>query len=148
MTASHIIDRARVTGILAALGAAAGALTAVVLTSVGTWVAQAFERHGTVVYFWSAAELAILGAIGTPILAWSLMRRAPLWRAVLEPAIGGVLGTLAGLATLPLFGLIFLPPLLVLAGVVGAALRLDRASQTALRVRSPHSAAVHAGDRP
>ena len=116
--------RLQVSAVLAAFGAVAGAVAAVTLSYLGTKVAQAFEPNGRVYYQWAAGQFAIIGAIGTPLLAWSLMRRVPLWRAVGEPALGGILGTLVSLATIPFLHVMILQPILVLGGILGAALRL------------------------
>jgi hypothetical protein len=83
---------------------------------------------GHVEYHYGPTGFAFVGAVGTPVLTWLLMRRVPLWRAILEPAVGGVLGTLLALATISLFH----PPLLVqplcmLGGIGIAALRLQHA---------------------
>jgi hypothetical protein len=57
------------------------------------------------------------------------MRRVPLWRAITEPAIGGVLGTLVALSTIPLiYPSILVQPLCVLGGIVVAAFRLRQAN--------------------
>ena len=88
MANSAASRRLQVSAVLAALGAVAGAVAAVTLTYLGTKVAQAFEPSGRIYYQWAAGEFAVIGAIGTPLLAWSLMRRVPLWRAIGEPAIG------------------------------------------------------------
>jgi hypothetical protein len=46
---------------------------------------------------WTAAVGAGLGAVLGPVLAWSLLRPVPLWRMVLQPALGAVIGSLVGL---------------------------------------------------
>jgi hypothetical protein len=121
--------RLQVTALLSAGGAAAGALSAVALSFLATAVANASTPTGHVEYYYGPAGFAFVGAVGTPVLTWLLMRRVPLWRAILEPAVGGVLGTLLALITIPLFH----PPLLVqplcmLGGIGIAALRLRRAN--------------------
>ena len=118
------VRRLTVTAVLAVGGAVTGAITAVALSFLGTKVAQAFEPHGRVVYHWAPAEFALIGAIATPLLAWLFLRRAPLWRAITEPALGVMVGTLVALATIPLLGSLIVQPLCVLAGVTAASLRL------------------------
>jgi hypothetical protein len=114
-----------VTGLLATLGAAIGAVTAPILSYLATTVATASLPAGRVAYFFSPAAFAVAGAIGIPVLAWLLMRRVPLWRAVSEPMIGAALGLLLGLGSIPLLNLpIVAQPVFVLTGAVGAALRL------------------------
>jgi hypothetical protein len=118
--------RLRVTALLSASGAVVGAATAVALSFLATSVAQATMSGGDrVEYYFGPLGFAIVGALGTPLLTWLLMRRVPLWRAIAEPAVGGVLGTLVALAAIPLVSApILLQPLCVLTGVVGAAFRL------------------------
>jgi hypothetical protein len=120
--------RLQVTALVSAGGAVVGALAAVALSFLATAVANATTPVGHVEYYYGSARFAFVGAVGIPLLTWLLMRRVPLWRATLEPAVGGVLGTLLALSTIPLFH----PPLLVqplcmLAGIGVAALRLRHA---------------------
>lgn len=120
--------RLQVTALLSAGGAVAGALSAVALSFLATAVANATTPVGHVEYYYGPTGFAFVGAVGTPALTWLLMRRAPLWRAILEPAVGGVVGTLLALSTIPLFH----PPLLVqplcmLGGIGIAAFRLRHA---------------------
>ena len=97
-----------VTALLSTLGAAVGAIAAPLLSFLATAVAQASLPAGRVVYFFDPAEFAVVGAIGIPILAWILMRRVPLWRAITEPAIGGALGTRRGTRSARVHGAILL----------------------------------------
>ena len=123
--------RLRVTALLSASGAVVGAVTAVALSFLATSVAQATMPAGRVEYYFGPLSFAVVGAIGTPLLTWLLMRRVPLWRAIGEPAIGGVLGTLVALAAIPLVSApILLQPLCVLTGIAGAAFRLRYAHRS------------------
>ena len=124
MPSPTIIRRLQVTAFLAGLGALGGVAAALALAALGTAVAQLFMHDGRVFYTWSAPEFAIAGAIGTPLLAWAALRRVPVWRAVLGPAMGGVLGTLVGLAALPTFQSVWVLPAALAAGISGAAVRL------------------------
>ena len=45
---------------------------------------------------WAAGGGAALGAVVAPIFAWALLRRTPIWRVILEPAVGTVVGSLVG----------------------------------------------------
>ena len=122
-----------VTAILAALGAVVGAVAAPILSFLGTAVAQASMPSGYVVYHYGPLEFAVVGAIGIPILAWLLMRRVPLWRAIAEPTIGAAIGLLLALASIPVMDPpIIAQPLFVLAGTLGAALRLRHAHRPAV----------------
>ena len=123
--------RLQVTALLTAGGAVAGALTAPALSFLATTVANATTPTGHIEYYYGPIGFAIVGAIGTPALTWLLMRRVPLWRAIIEPAFGGMLGTLLGLSTMALGRhptLMVMQPLCVLAGIAAAALRLRRAT--------------------
>ena len=114
-----------VTVVLSALGATAGALAAPVLSFLATTVAQASLPAGRVAYFVDPVEFAVAGAIGIPLLAWFLMRRVPLWRAIAEPIIGAGVGLLIALVSIPLLEPpLIVQPICVLAGTLGAALRL------------------------
>jgi hypothetical protein len=44
----------------------------------------------------AAAIGAVLGAVSGPTLAWSLLRRAPIWRVLLEPVVGTIAGSFVG----------------------------------------------------
>jgi hypothetical protein len=122
-----------VTALLSTLGATVGAIAAPLLSFLATAVAQASLPSGRVAYVFDPVEFAVVGAIGIPMLAWLLMPRVPLWRAITEPAIGGALGLLATLASIPLLNvpLVFLS-ILMLAGTVGAAVRLRHTYRSAL----------------
>jgi hypothetical protein len=120
-----------VTAVLSALGAAAGAVAAPLLSFSATAVAQASLPDGRVAYFFDPAEFAIAGAIGIPVLAWLLMRRVPLWRAISEPTIGAGIGLIAALVSIPLLDPpMIVQPLGVLAGTLGAAFRLRYAHRS------------------
>jgi hypothetical protein len=125
--------RILVTLLLAALGAALGAGAAPILSALATAVARALidERSW---YGFHPIALAVLGAVGIPLLAWLVMRRVPLWRAVAEPVVGAIAGLLLALAsasllplspsaqTLLMFGGLF-------GGAVAAAWRLRKRHQ-------------------
>ena len=80
---------------------------------------------------WAATAGAMVGAVLGPTLALSLLRRSPLWRVLVEPAAGTVVGSTAGwllgssgvVATLPALGVG------ALLGTLVAALRLRRSAQ-------------------
>jgi len=120
-----------VTALLSALGAAVGAIAAPILSFLATEVAQASLPAGRVAYFFDPTEFAVVGRLGIPLLAWLLMRRVPLLRAIPEPGIGGALGLLAALVAIPLLDPpLIVQPLCILAGTLGAALRLRHAHRS------------------
>ncbi|MEO8479949.1 MAG: hypothetical protein ABI542_10000 [Gemmatimonadota bacterium] len=108
--------------LLMALGAIGGALASIPLTWLGKVITEAPDPATLANYVWNMRAFAIMGALFSPILTWSSMRRVPLWRTILEPAIGGLVGAVLGffLGSEGLF-------LLLSAGGVGlAAWRLNR----------------------
>ena len=97
-------------------GAVAGAVIGIVLTVAGKVVAGA-PPATLANYRWNAIAFAAMGACVTPLVTWSALRRVPLWRAVAEPLLGGVVGAAVGvlLGVGPAF--LLLPPLGALAAV-------------------------------
>jgi hypothetical protein len=99
---------------LALSGALAGAAFGIVLTRLGKIVADAPSATlGN--YAWNAAVFGISAGIIGPLVSWTALRRAPLWRTVVEPlgyALAGgaaavVLGAPALMLALPPAGLAF-----------------------------------------
>lgn len=129
---------ARVTGVAAGLvltGAGCGAL----LGTAVLWAVFTLGPHPAPdVDLPLAAVLGgsfglLVGAVATPLLGFGLLRAVPLWRAVLEPAVGTLVGAvLGGLGTGH-------PALGGLAGCAAAALRLRLAFPPA-RARGTPSA--------
>lgn len=79
-----------VTLALAIVGAVVGALTAgLALTLVGiVWLQSLIE--------WDMFVMALrfgapIGAVAAPLISWLLMRRVPIWRAILHTAVGSML---------------------------------------------------------
>ncbi len=85
----------KINAVLVALGAAVGALIAIPLTYVGKLIAGA-PSADIANYVWNMRVMAVAGAIFGPPVAWLTMRSAPLWRVFLEPAVGGLVGLVAG----------------------------------------------------
>jgi len=107
---------------LSALGALGGAVSAIALTYFANLIIAAWHPHGLVSYRWNVAALAVTGALFSPVLAWSLLRNVPLWRAVAEPALAAMGATLISFAfASPLFFL------LTPGAVLLSAFRLNRA---------------------
>jgi hypothetical protein len=88
-----------VTLILGGIGAVVGAVLGALLISV------LFVIHGPVHQPRALVEPlgiatafgAVLGSVLAPVAAWTLMRHVPLWRAILETALGTLLGVGFGL---------------------------------------------------
>ncbi len=107
---------------LAVVGAVAFGLAAIPFTVLGKIVSGAPFPITTSNYLINIGAFALMGAIFSPLLTWSALRRAPLWRALSEPATGGVIGATIG--TMLGSGPVFL--LLAPVGVALAAWRLNR----------------------
>jgi hypothetical protein len=94
---------------LVAGGAIAGAAFGLVLTRLGK-IATHAPPATLLNYAWNAAIFGVMGGVVSPLVSWSALRRAPLWRTIVEPltlAVGGAVGAvLLGAPTL----LFVLPP--------------------------------------
>lgn len=73
-------------------------------------------------FSFNMVAFGIMGAVFGPVLAWSALRRVPLWRAALEPALGCLIGGTIGLVLVSVPAMYFL----ALGGSFLAALRLRR----------------------
>lgn len=91
--------RLQISFILALLGAIVGALVAIPVTWLGKIIAEAPDPATLSNYLWNMRVLAIMGAVFGPLLAWSSLRRVPLWRAALEPGLGALVGAILGMLT-------------------------------------------------
>jgi hypothetical protein len=127
-------------GLLVA-GAISGAFGGAALTVLGKIVAGA--PPATVPnYIWNMVVFGVIGAVLSPVVTWSALRNAPLWRTVCEPLLAGIaaatVGVLAG------SGVLFLT--LAPIGVAAAILRLNYAYRTESRDRQlteqPHRASI------
>jgi hypothetical protein len=95
-------------------GAVAGAVFGIILTRVGKIVTGA-PPATMANYVWNAAVFGAIASIVSPLVSWSALRRAPLWRTVVEPlayAIAGagaaiIVGVPALILVLPPVGLAF-----------------------------------------
>ena len=80
-------------------GALSGTIVAATLTILGKVVAQAPPATLST-YLWNMGVFGVLGAIVSPLVTWSALRRVPLWRTVVEPLgaalAGAAIGVLAG----------------------------------------------------
>ena len=113
--------RWRITLGLVVAGALAGAVVGVGFTVLGKMVAGAPPADAAN-YRWNAMVFGVVGAFVGPLVTWSALRRAPLWRTVTEPLVGALVG--AGIGMLIGSGVLFL--LLTPLGAGAAVLRLER----------------------
>ena len=121
--------------VLAATGAVVGAAFGV----AGLWGLSIVIRNPRSMELIGAALYVggLLGFVLAPIAVWTLMRHVPIWRAIVETALGTAVGVVAGLMIGPRMGRAALWPLgLGLLGFVAAALRL----RLAHRASAPPSA--------
>ena len=115
---------------LVVAGALAGAAFGLVLTRLGKIIAGA--PPATIAnYAWNAAVFGVLAGVVSPLVTWSALRNAPLWRTVAEPLVaavaGGCLAVVVGIPAL----ILVLPPVGLWLGLVNLRRRYpDR--QTAL----------------
>lgn len=112
-----------ITAALAGLGAVVGSVLGVLLMAAILTVTR--EAWSATVLFVGAAFGAVSGFVLAPIAAWTLMRRVPIWRAVVDTAVGTTIGAGLGLLAQPRFAVVAAYPILLgLLGFTAAALRL------------------------
>ena len=101
--------RRRLVVALTVAGAVAGGVFGLILTRLGKVAAGAPPATwGN--YAWNAAVFGLLSAVVSPVVSWSTLRRAPLWRTVVEPLVLAVVGGSAAVFTgIPVL-LLVLPP--------------------------------------
>ena len=92
-----------VTGLVALLGAAGGALGGIVIASIVQVHAAVTAPPGSTlqppflaITMFAAAFGATFGLVLGPLYAWSLLRRVPLWRAIGETALAAAIGAGGG----------------------------------------------------
>jgi uncharacterized membrane protein HdeD (DUF308 family) len=110
---------------LAVAGAVAGAIFGVALTVAGKIVAGA-PPATLANYAWNAGIFAVMAGIVSPIVTWSALRRAPLWRTVVEPLVLAVAGAATGVVVSSPVLLFVLPPVGLALGFI----HLGRAHST------------------
>ena len=125
-----VVSPTRVLGVtvgLAAASAVAGSFVANAVIAVALLVSQ-----GPIAVFRDPFVYAIAGAVGAacgffcgPVAAWTLLRKVPLGRAILEPSIAAAIGGALGLTLLDTRG-IWAPIGGAVAGLLLAAIRLRR----------------------
>jgi hypothetical protein len=91
---------------LTVTGALAGAVFGIALTRFGKIVTGA-PPATLANYAWNAAWFGGFAALVSPIVSWNGLRRAPLWRTIVEPLAYAIAGGCAAVA----FGI----PILILA---------------------------------
>lgn len=116
----------RINLLLMLLGAVAGALAAIPLTWLGKVISGAPDPATLANYLWNMRVFAVMGALFAPVLAWSSLRRVPLWRAALEPTAGGLIGMVLGIWIGTLIGSEALMLFLSAGGIGAACWRLNR----------------------
>ncbi len=128
----HFATRRRLKAVLVVAGASAGFVFGMVLTRLAKIVAGAPPAtFGE--YVWNGAWFAALAAVVSPIISWSFLRRAPLWRTIVEPLAWAVAaGTTALIVGVPTLILI-LPPVGLTLGFLKLHRRYPDAPPTLVR---------------
>ena len=125
-----------ITAALAGLGAVVGGILGSLLVTALT-VLAARAWNATILLAGAGFGVAV-GFVLAPVAAWTLMRRVPIWRAIVDTAVGTTLGAGLGLLLQPRFTAA--PVVLGVIGFSAAALRLrlfyrvDRTGKPAQRV--------------
>jgi len=122
------VSPARVAGVTAGLavaGAVSGAVVADVVLAAAIGVTQGplAVLRDPFVYLIGGLVGAGCGFLCGPVAAWTLLRRVPLGRAILEPSIGAAIGGALGLFFARPGG-VFAPIIGAIAGLLIAAIRL------------------------
>ena len=103
-------------------GALAGAAFGIALTRLGKIVAGA-PPATLANYIWNAAVFGVIVGVVSPVVAWSALRRVPLWRTVVEPLAyalaGGGAAVVIGVPVL----ILVMPPVGLALGFISLARR-------------------------
>jgi hypothetical protein len=121
-----------VTLALSAVGAVVGAA----LGALALWGLSIAIRnpHSLELIPAAAGFGGMLGFVLAPVSAWTLMRHVPLWRAIVETALGTAIGVAAGWVLGPRLGYAALWPIgFGLVGFAAAAIRLRLTHRGAAR---------------
>ncbi|HVX38525.1 MAG TPA: hypothetical protein VHB25_03045 [Gemmatimonadaceae bacterium] len=125
---------------LTVAGAIAGGVFGIVLTRVGKIVSGA-PPATFANYVWNATVFGVMAGFVSPIVAWSALRRAPLWRTVAEPLTCAVAGAGASVILgMPLLMLV-LPPAGLVAGFLNLRRRYPDPNEAAPALSSASAAA-------
>jgi hypothetical protein len=111
----HLATHWRIKVGLTVAGAVAGAAFGIILTPLGK-IAAGAPPATLANYVRNAVWFAAMSAVVSPIVAWSTLRRVPLWRTIAEPlglaVTGGVIGVVTSVPAL----LLALPPVGLVLG--------------------------------
>ena len=117
---SYFATRRRLKLGLVIAGAVGGAIIGAALTVLGKIVGGA-PPATLANYEWNMATFGVIGAVVSPVVTWSALRRVPLWRAVTEPLVAGVAGAVVGVLVGSGPAFLILTPV----GIGAAVLRLN-----------------------
>ncbi len=106
--------RRRLKVALVVAGAFAGVVFSVVLTRAGKLVAGA-PPATLANYLVNAAYFGVMAGVLSPLISWSALRRAPLWRTIVEPLVWACVA-----ATVPV--ILGVPVLILVLPPIGLAL--------------------------
>ena len=116
------------------VGALCAAATLAMVLVVQDGLRSFFDPELDGIFGVVAAAGAAVGAVAAPALAWGLLRRVPLGRAVVWTALGTVAGAGLGTWTLPLHHFLVPVPSVLVGALLGFV-----ASGVALRLRAVRS---------
>jgi hypothetical protein len=102
---------------LTVAGVLAGAIFGVALTVFGKIVAGA-PPATFANYAWNAGVFGLMAGVVSPLVTWSVLRRAPLWRTVVEPLALSVAGAATGVVVASPVLFLVLPPIGLVLGFV------------------------------
>lgn len=128
------VIRLKITSTLVGIGALGGAAAGLALTYLGNVISGYHITPGLGVYAWNMGIMGGLGAVFGPPLAWTLLRRVPLWRTLTEPALAGIGGSVVAMLLAP-----SLFPILVPGAILASAVRLRYAYRDQPEVETPAS---------
>lgn len=116
-------------------GVVAGATFGLLMTRLGKLAAGA-PPATLANYVWNAAVLGTIAGVVSPLISWSALRQAPLWRTIVEPLLYAAAGASAAVIVGVPVLILVLPP----AGLALGFVRLHhRYPERTMRLERPLS---------
>jgi hypothetical protein len=120
------------------VGAVCGAVAVAIIAAAEGGIGALISNDGIRIVGFAAGAGAVAGMIGAPALAWGVLRRVPLGRAVVVTALGTVIGAILGEFLNPLNSHARIVPG-VIAGAFGGFIAAGVALRIATRRRATSS---------
>ncbi len=128
----HFATRRRLKAMLVVAGGSAGFVFGTILTRLAKIAAGAPPAtFGE--YAWNGAWFAALAAVVSPIVSWSFLRRAPLWRTIVEPLLWAVAAVTTALIVGAPVLILMLPPVGLTLGFLNLRRRYPDRPQAPVR---------------